>query len=64
MAVQCEVCAKQRNKSNKVSFSNKHNRFFQNPNLQKCKVILPNGGRATLRVCTSCIRAGKIRRAC
>lgn len=63
MASTCEVCGKQRNKSNKISFSNKHHRVFQYPNLQKCKVILPSGQRKTISVCTSCIRANKIRRA-
>lgn len=60
---QCEVCNKRRNKSNKVCFSNKHHRHFQEPNLQSCRVELPNGSKKTIRVCTSCIRANKIRRA-
>lgn len=63
MASVCEVCNKRRNKSNKVCFSNKHHRFFQQPNLQSCKVVLPNGTHKTMRVCTGCIRANKIRRA-
>ena len=63
MASTCEVCNKSRNKSNKVSFSNKHHRYFQYPNLQKCKVVLPSGQHKTIRVCTGCIRANKIRRA-
>ncbi len=62
MAV-CEICGKKRNKSNKVSFSNKHHRYFQEPNLQSCKVVLPNGTHKTIRVCTGCIRKNKIRRA-
>ncbi len=59
----CEMCGKRRNKSNKVCFSNKHHRFFQQPNLQKCHVELPNGTRKSMRICTSCIRANKVRRA-
>ncbi len=59
----CDVCGKGRNKSNKISFSNKHHRVFQQPNLQRCHVILQNGTHTTLRVCTSCIRANKVRRA-
>lgn len=62
MAV-CELCGKKRNKSNKVSFSNKHHRFFQEPNLQRCLMVLPNGTHKTMRVCASCIRRNKIRRA-
>lgn len=63
MASTCEICGKGRNNSFKVSFSNKHHRHFQYPNLQNCKVVMPNGQRKTIRVCTSCIRANKIRRA-
>jgi large subunit ribosomal protein L28 len=63
MASICELCGKSRNKSNKISFSNKHHRFFQYPNLQKCKVQLPNGTTKSMRICTSCIRANKVRKA-
>ena len=59
----CEVCDRGRNKANKVSFSNKHNRHFQEPNLQKCHVELPNGTHKRLRICTSCIRSFKFKRA-
>jgi large subunit ribosomal protein L28 len=63
MARVCELCERRRNKSNKVSFSNKHHRFFQQANLQSRKVVLPNGTHKTVRVCTRCIRAGKIQAA-
>jgi large subunit ribosomal protein L28 len=63
MARQCEVCGRRRNKSNKVSFSNKHHRYFQQPNLQKIRVVLANGSVVTKLVCTRCIKAGKIRKA-
>lgn len=33
------------------------------PNLQKIKVILPNGTVRRIKVCTSCIQAGKIKKA-
>lgn len=59
----CEVCNRGRNKANKVSFSNKHNRHFQEANLQKCHVLLPDGSQKRMRVCTSCIRSFKIKRA-
>ena len=60
---QCKVCGKKANKANKVSFSNKHNRHFQQPNLQSCKVQLPNGQVKVMKVCTGCIRAFKVKRA-
>ncbi|MDX2084717.1 MAG: 50S ribosomal protein L28 [Candidatus Melainabacteria bacterium] len=37
----CKVSGTRRNKSNKVSFSNKHHRFFQQPNLQTKRVWHP-----------------------
>lgn len=33
------------------------------PNLQKIRVILPNGTVKRIKVCTSCIQAGKIKKA-
>ncbi len=33
------------------------------PNLQKIRVKLPNGTVKRMKVCTSCIQAGKIRKA-
>jgi len=33
------------------------------PNLQRIKVILPSGAVKRIKVCTSCIQAGKIRKA-
>lgn len=59
----CELCSKKYNRSNKVSFSNKHNRVFQQPNLQKCRVQLPGGQVKSLKICTSCIKAFKFKRA-
>ncbi len=32
------------------------------PNLQRTKVVL-NGGVKTMRVCTSCLKAGKVQKA-
>ena len=59
----CELCEKKYNRSNKVSFSNKHNRVFQKPNLQKCRVALPSGQIVSKKICTSCIKAFKFQRA-
>ena len=36
-------------------------RFY--PNLQTIKASLPNGGVKSMRVCTQCIRSGRIRKA-
>ncbi len=44
---------KKRNKANVVTFSNKHNRKWQEPNLQYKKIYWEQGQRwVKLRVCT------------
>jgi len=59
MSKQCEICGKKPLKANKVSFSNKHHAYRQNPNLQTLKVSF-NGSIKTIKACTSCIRANKV----
>ncbi len=54
MSVVCEICGKTSIKAAKVSFSHKQHTHRQLPNLQSVK----KDGK-TMRVCTSCIRAGK-----
>lgn len=57
----CEVCGKGKNKANKVCFSNKHHIYRQSPNLQPVKTEI-NGAVKTIQVCTSCIKANKVRK--
>lgn len=53
----CELTGKKRNKANSISFSNKKNRKWQEPNLQQKKVYWAHGQRwVTLRVCTKAIK--------
>ncbi|MEW5821241.1 MAG: 50S ribosomal protein L28 [Cyanobacteriota bacterium] len=61
MSKVCDICGKSSNKANKVSFSNKHHRHRQNPNLQPVKTLV-NGAPKKLKVCTSCLRADKVKR--
>jgi len=58
----CDICGKEPITGNKVSHSHKltHRRWL--PNLQKIKVKLEGGARR-LKVCTSCIRSGKVEKA-
>jgi len=59
MAMICEVCGKGPVFGNNVSHAhNKTKRRFL-PNLQKVRVQTPDGVKR-IRVCTSCIQAGKI----
>jgi len=53
----CELTGKKRNKANAVSFSNKKNRKWQEPNLQAKKFYWAHGQRwVSLRVCTKAIK--------
>ncbi|MCK9522001.1 MAG: 50S ribosomal protein L28 [Proteobacteria bacterium] len=59
MSNKCEICGKGSMSINKVSHSNRKTRSISKPNLQRVKGVVD--GRATrLRVCTRCIRSGRI----
>ncbi len=62
MSVECAICGKKPLKAAKLSFSHKHNVYRQTPNLQTVK-INDNGTIKRVKVCTSCLRAGKVQRA-
>ena len=62
MAKQCEICGKAPIKAAKRTFSNKQIVHTQEPNLQTVKTIV-NGTVKKIRVCTSCLRAGKVQKA-
>lgn len=62
MSIECAICGKKPLKASKLSFSHKHNVYRQNPNLQSVKVV-ENGTVRRIKVCTSCLRAGKVQRA-
>ncbi|MFW5875355.1 MAG: 50S ribosomal protein L28 [Myxococcota bacterium] len=59
MAYTCEYCGKRRLKAHKVSHSNIKTRKWQQPNLQRVRAVV-NGRAQRVRVCTRCIRAGRI----
>jgi large subunit ribosomal protein L28 len=60
MSRKCEFCEKHRSVGNNVSHANnKTKRVFQ-PNLQKVRVLLPSGEVKHMKVCTRCIRSGKV----
>lgn len=63
MARRCEVCGKGPGSGNRVSHANNRTRRRWLPNLQTVKVLDDQGERRRIRVCTSCISAGKIRKA-
>lgn len=62
MSKVCEICGKRPTTGNTVSHSNKKNKRWWKPNVQKVKVIV-NGEVKKMRVCTKCLKAGKVQRA-
>ena len=62
MAKHCEVCGKQTLKAAKLTFSHKQIVKRQSPNLQEIRANV-NGQMKRITVCTSCLRAGKVKKA-
>ena len=62
MSNKCEVCGKGQVSGNNVSHSNRHTRRKWNANIQSVKVN--EGGTVRhVKVCTKCLRAGKVTKA-
>jgi len=59
---ECDVCGKKPMTGHNVSHSHKLTNRRWLPNLQKIRVNV-DGENRSLRVCTSCIRSGKIEKA-
>jgi large subunit ribosomal protein L28 len=62
MARVCEICNKGPQSGNNVSHANNRNRRVWNPNLQSVRAMV-NGAKRKLRVCTRCLRSGRITKA-
>jgi large subunit ribosomal protein L28 len=62
MAMKCKICGKGPSFVNVVSHANNTRRRRWNPNLQRVHALI-NGARKQIRVCTSCIRAGRVTKA-
>ena len=59
MAQVCELCGKGPQFGNNISHAHNVTRRRWNPNLQRVK-SLANGVAKRVRVCTSCIKSGKV----
>lgn len=59
MARSCEICGKHRSVGNNVSHANNKTKRTWQPNLQRVRASV-NGGVRRIRVCTRCIRSGKV----
>ncbi len=62
MAKRCEICGKEPVAGKNVSHSNRHTPRMFRPNLQKVRVVMEDGSIKTMKVCTKCLKAGKVRK--
>lgn len=60
MARVCYVCGKGPSTGNNVSHAHNKTRRRWLPNLQTAKIIDDKGQRRRVRVCTSCLSAGRV----
>jgi large subunit ribosomal protein L28 len=62
MAMTCKICGKGPSFGNVISHANNTRRRRWNPNLQRVRAVV-DGVRKQIRVCTSCIRSGRVTKA-
>jgi large subunit ribosomal protein L28 len=62
MAMKCKICGKGPSFGNVISHANNTRRRRWNPNLQRVHAVV-EGARKQIRVCTSCIRSGRVTKA-
>ena len=63
MARVCYVCGKGPGTGNNVSHAHNKTRRRWLPNLQPVKIQLDDGSNRRVRVCTNCIKSGRIKKA-
>jgi large subunit ribosomal protein L28 len=59
----CQVTGKRVQTGNNVSHANNKTRRTWKPNLQVARIVGPEGKVIKVKVCTSCLNAGKVKRA-
>lgn len=62
MSMRCEVCGKGPQFGNRVSHANNRTRRRFDPNLQRVRAMI-SGTVKRIRVCTRCLKAGKVLKA-
>jgi large subunit ribosomal protein L28 len=62
MSVVCEVCGKHPRVGMRVSHSHRRTKRRWNPNIQRVRALVAGTPRR-VRVCTSCLKAGKVQKA-
>ena len=62
MAKNCEICGRGPQFGNRISHAHNVTKRRWNVNLQNVHALM-NGTKKRMRVCTSCIRSGKVQKA-
>lgn len=62
MSYKCEICGKSPSIGNNVSHANNRTKRRFLPNLQKIRVKLDSGEVKKMKVCTSCIKSGRVKK--
>jgi len=62
MSNKCHYCGKEKSTGIKLSHSHIRTKRTWKPNIQKVRAII-DGAPQRIRVCTSCLKAGKVKRA-
>ena len=60
MSKVCEICGKRPMVGNNVSHAHNKTRTRWYPNLQKVRSVQKNGQVKRIKVCTSCIKSGRV----
>ncbi len=58
----CEICGKRPSTGHNVSNSQRRTKRTWQPNIQRVRALV-NGSPKRIKVCTSCIKAGKVKKA-
>ena len=61
MASVCDICGRRPGFGNNISHSHRRTRRRWNPNVQRMRVVI-DGSPKRVNVCTSCLKANKVRR--
>jgi large subunit ribosomal protein L28 len=61
MAAKCDICGKGPQTGFAVSHSNRHTKRRWEPNLHSMRALI-KGGIKRVKVCSSCLKAGKVQK--